>query len=190
MPARSEHAANFAQGCTGVVQVLEHPKAHDEIKRLIDEGQALAHAADHRHARGAMVGQGRRIRIEACGQLDLAPEQLDHATTAASEVKHPAARRDVAADDGFELVSARPPAGPDRAIALAIRVLERERQQPPASDLFPCLSHAGGILTSGVPGRNPEVGNKRRHCRLTRLVVRGPQDRGRVDRRHDRDAKR
>src|SRR5260370_21715842 len=93
----------------------------------------LADATDDRHPRRAVLAQGRRVRIEPGGEPHVAPEQLDHAAATAPQVEHPARRRDVAADDRLELVSARSPVRPDRPVALAVRILncKREDRSPP-----------------------------------------------------------
>ena len=118
-----QHAASLSQRDGGVLEMLEHPQADDEVKRPIRKGKVLADAPDHRHRRGAMLAQRGRVRIQPGGKPDVAPEQLHHTAPAATEVEHRAACRDVAAHDRLELVTARSPAGPDGAIALAERVL-------------------------------------------------------------------
>jgi hypothetical protein len=110
-----------------------------------------------------MLGQRRRVRVEAGGDLHIAPEQLHHAAPSAPQVEHPARRGHMAANDGFQLVAARAPAGPDRAIALAVGVLDGQRKQRPVAG----LRHVGRIVALGVSGRNLQVVDERLQRRLS-----------------------
>src|SRR6202158_804430 len=113
----------------------------------------LANPAKDRHPLGAVLGERRRIRVEAGRQLHVAPEQLHHAAAAAAEVEHPAVGRQVAANQRLELVAARPPAGSHRPVARAVGVLKREREQGSGPVSVP---HAPRILPLPLTGRNLE----------------------------------
>ena len=76
-----QHPANLAQRRGGVFEMLEHPQANDEVERVVDKRQVLADAADDRHPRGAVLAQRGGVGIQPGRDPDVAPEQLDHATT-------------------------------------------------------------------------------------------------------------
>src|SRR2546430_16540858 len=118
MSPRPQDSTNLPERFDGILEMLEHPQANDQVERLVDERHALADAADHRHALRPMLGQRRRVGIEACGELDLAPEELDDTAPAAAQVEDAAAGCDVAAHHRLELVAARFPPRTDRAVAL------------------------------------------------------------------------
>src|SRR6266704_388919 len=110
VPSGPEHPPNLAEDHSRITQMLEHPQADDEVERLVDEGQALASALEHRHAGGAMLRERSRIGVDARRERDLPPEQLEHPAAAAPKVQDPAPRREMGSNEGLDHLAARPPA--------------------------------------------------------------------------------
>jgi hypothetical protein len=140
MTARHEHAVHLVEDRLRTLDVFEYPQAHDQVERLVGERQLLAPASNDRQARLMTFAKRRRIGVEPGRQLHVAPEQLDHPTTAAAEVHDPRLRCYVAADQRLQLLAAGPPTGPHGPVAVAVRILKLERQQRATA------SHAAGIV--------------------------------------------
>src|SRR5581483_1549932 len=85
-------------------------------------GQPVAESSDNGQ-RVLALAQRVEVGIHARRKRGLLPEPLYPARAAAAEVEHDAVLREPAFDDEIELVPARPPARPRRAVALAIRRL-------------------------------------------------------------------
>src|SRR5258706_5025273 len=78
-----------------------------------------------------MLGEGGDIRVQPRGKLHIAPDELDEAASSAAQVEHAAVFCHKPANQGLELIPARLPSRPHRAVTGAIRVLKREREQRP-----------------------------------------------------------
>ena len=66
---------------------------------------------------GPMVGERWDIGVEADREVDVLPDQLDHATAAATEIHDPGVWSEVGPHQRLELFTARAPTGPHGSIA-------------------------------------------------------------------------
>src|SRR5207245_405185 len=139
------------------------------VERTPSERQVLARTCDHRHAASATVREGWLVGVEARRELHVSPEQLDHPAAAAPEVQHPALGSQVASHQCLELLIARAPARPHGSVALAVGVLDVQRQRwflshgrhydespPPEAAGSPTLQDARYLIEITVGPRLPK----------------------------------
>lgn len=179
-----KHPGDFGKEALRSSQMLQHPRAEDQVEALVWKRQVLCQPGNAVYDRRPVFAQRAPVGVHANGQAHVAVQQLDQTTSATADIEHADIRSNVLPSRRLVRLPALAPAGMGRGEtpAEAVLTVEIEREatplRPPTQQMFlprpPRPRSAGGLFSWSLPrapepfpppvqaSRSPLVGQRRR----------------------------